>query len=393
MNNDALNKELKDSLDFTTGVFSSQKKSSILGLIKTENIDIDTTPIQHSNNIDTTSTMTSIQHRYNIDTKPIQHRYNIDTGCDTSSATTPIQHRYNIDTKQASFHDIGGNEKTILMMFNDICKRANNNQTGQIYLDKLSESLECKKESARMALNRLVTKGCIKRIKSYKGRPGWTIYEMNHKTRNEILDFERNHESQHRYNIDTTPIQHSSNIDTVCATGCDTRSPYNNKTLNKDIIIILNTDELNALGVHFGKSQAAQLTALGISELSAQASIDAFVHDLNNWSMASDGKFNKRANIAYLMGAFRNSGEYTAVTPGFESIEEMAIREQAEAILKKQERTKRDKAVISEDAFENWYEKIDNESLIKAVPGFNGVRNGGIKRFAKAYFMEDVYDG
>lgn len=367
------------------------------------------------------SSKTNIKHSYN---KPIsehtsnqyqtdinpttnqQHSYIVSETNPVTETETVVQQTYN---KKMGFNRVSGLQKNILLLIFKECERKGSLITSPFKTDLLTELLGCSYGTIKTTIGRLKKIGYLYLEDFKAGRSGWSIYRLNEQTYREISDYKKLHETvnfnvQQSENIHTTNMyQNYNNYRSYSTTEPTTALSNNSNNHIKENINTTNnelpeewnqidTEPLKEKNIHFGKNQLKQLYKLNmLTPDKIQASIFAFSHEIEHNEAKGIEKRYGQSKLNYLMGILRKGNEYLPVD-GYESPEEIAMREQLERLKAKRQRKEKMIAELKEYHFEEWLEKADEAIFNDNIPMYDGNRyRPSVKMLIKSYFDENVF--
>ncbi len=253
---------------------------------------------------------------------------------------------------------------------------------------ELANYAQCDKKTAKNAADRLVEKTVIKRIQSYPGRLGSTIYEMSEIAYKEFLEFEKRPASK-LFDDDIAsklPAKLPAQMPATSSSS-SSHSLYMSRKLTTEQEPMQNPksdlptewleidfSQLIEFGLRlddrfeFGNKQLFQWFSRNYcTAKEAQESINHFTFQLKN---AKKEDFHK-GPFVYFMGTMARD-HYFNRPDGYVSPEEAALKRRAEDMRRKNENTKRLQEEIFEEVFEAWFNTLNGNDVNALAPHFTG---------------------
>ncbi len=321
----------------------------------------------------------------------------------TEQVTSTRVNREQTDYKQVTrtgFEQLRGHEAHLLQLIFAECQAIGELLTPPLTLDRIAESLESRKETAKTVIVRLTKKGLVKRENSATGRGGYTRFRLERSLYQELLIRETG--NKRVTNREQTGNKRDTQRVTEQVTEPSSSSSLRS-TSNKELLTTGKQSsseiELNAVWqtidcsplteMRFGRNQISQIAQSGrVSPEQLQESIYAFAFDLNENQKT---KSISGAPLNYFMGILRK-GPYTPPI-NYENPEDQQQRLYLEAKEQQRKRRQEIEARLETEEFEEWAERLSLEQRAGLVPPKDFAKPGSTAHTVqlREYFRENVW--
>jgi osmotically-inducible protein OsmY len=322
----------------------------------------------------------------------------------TERVTSKCVNREQTDYKQVTnsgFEQLRGHESRLLQLIFAECQATGELLTPPLTLDRIAESLESRKETAKTVIVRLTKKGLVKRENSATGRGGFTRFRLEKTLYQELLIRETG--NKRVTNREQTGNKRDTQRVTERVTEPSSSSSSLRSTSNKELLTTGNQSS-SEMGldaswheidcsplseIRLGRNQISQIAQSGrVSPDQLQDSIYAFAFDLSENQKA---KNISGAPLNYFMGILRK-GPYSPPA-NYESPEDRQQRIYLEAKEQQRKLRQEREARLETVEFEEWAEKLSLDERAQLVPPKDYSKPGGTAHTMqlREYFRENVW--
>ncbi|OED36603.1 hypothetical protein AB834_02910 [PVC group bacterium (ex Bugula neritina AB1)] len=333
-----------------------------------------------------------------LSTNLVQSKYKLSTQPSTELSTNLVQKNKEINLDLSVKYLVGLQEKILHFIYR-MALLNGSRTTEKLSIKFISESCKSSINSTRVTINRLISKGFLKRKSFKNGRLGWTIYYLPKPIYDEILNL-----VQSEYKLSTNLVQSEYKLSTQPSTELSTNasssssSIFNKTTTTKaieenksfDNWRSINFENLKSIG--FSKAHIKQLferNKLTVEEV--QNSIDAFAYDLQKKDKSAEIK---TTPLNFFMGILSKGVPYP-FPEDYKSFEDQK-REEYLVNLKKQQ-LKKEKTIkeIQDLKFQVWFEKTNETEKRELLPNFfkdKDLSSITAQTLLKEYFIKNIFD-
>jgi DNA-binding HxlR family transcriptional regulator len=285
-----------------------------------------------------------------------------------------------------------GQQKTLLILLYQECKKARMENTEALTLEYISDYTQIGKSVIKNTLQRLENKNCIMRKEYKNGRGGWTKYALRDDIFHDLLRLEKDHQldknnEQIDNKVGAKPRADSSLSSSISSNLVTTREEF--KKFLPENWEHIETDDLSKIG--FTREHLLQLCKNeNLNPEIVQESINAFAFDLEE-----NGKADriKGSPLGYFMGILRKGLPYFP-PENYEPPETRALRQ----YIEHKERQKTAKEELENRKFEleldEWIEKLSEEEIYQMIeePRYRAKDSPFRRGFLSKHFKNNIYN-
>ena len=322
-------------------------------------------------------------------TNRVQQEYESDNNKSTEGVLPRVLPRVQNNDRTPEVRSLVGQNKKLLNIFFEDCKRQGSTTTGKFTREVLSQLLEVKPSTVKTLIYRLSLGGYIDRLPGRKGRGGWIqvaiprhIYDqlmiLESETTSGVISgyFDTKRSTQGSTTKSTNPSSSSSSLKNEFTTS--TRElPEDWKNVNIPA-------ELQAIGV--SQSHIRQIFSDGLlTSDEVQDSFDSFSYDLkHNKVHASYGP------LRLLMGVLRKR-KSPYISEAMLSAEKQELESYMNKIKEAEEVKKRHAEMALIKKFDSWWSSLGQERKNQIVPPTQFVEEGSDmqEKIARGHFLEN----
>ncbi len=329
-----------------------------------------------------------VQQDHLTDHNKITTKKQIDNKQSTEKSTTRAPSGVHLSTQNSDVRMLVGQNKRLLNIFFQDCKRQGSLSTGRFTNEFLSEIMEVKPSTLKTLIFRLDKGEYIERLPGKKGRGGWIRISLPKGVYDQLINLENSGELEKlEQDSVVNKVTIGSTIRSTEPSSSSSNFILNNNTTTTDEWNIVQIPQ-NVRDIGFSMAHVHQVARDGVLTVEElQSSLDAFSFDLNEGTVrASLGPFR------LFMGVLRKQ-KVPYVSETFIDRE----RQELERYLEKRTNLELVKKQMAEDAlldkFTSWWSGLSQDKKNKiAEPSSFVVEGSDIQeKIARGLFLENPH--